>query len=580
MLAVAVPTARAAPATPPAILASGQETDSTMASMERPRLVVVIPVDQLRPDYLDRFSPHFLPARSASGVGGFRWLMEYGARYLDAHQDHLATETGPGHAAILTGAFPYKHGIIANSWFDRAMGRERNCVEDPASPQVGVQREIRGASPWALMTSTLGDELKMAAGERAKVWSVSYKDRSAIFMGGHLADGVLWFDRSDGEWVTSRYYARDGKLPAFVTAWNERHLPNDHFGTKWELSIPEEALPGLWPPGAGPGSGAVGLGGGFPHRLDGGGREKEGHAPHSHEDPGEAFFSAFIASPFGNEHILATAKQIIGTQRLGKDDVPDLIAVGLSTNDYTGHIFGPHSPEVADVTVRLDGQLADFFAFLDRTVDGGLDRVTVVLTADHGVAPIIPSAVESGMPGGNYDVDAIQASVDAALDLAFGPRDWVLDIDASWIYLDHKAITDRRLDRGEVERAAAEAARKQPGIYEAWTRTMLEEGRLPRTDLGLRASRSFHPGRSGDVLLVEAPYWVGTWARTGATHGSPYGYDTSVPLLIAGAGVRPGVYRERASTTDIAPTLAAILAIPAPSGSEGGILRCYAGATQ
>ncbi len=528
---------------------------------ERPRLVVVLAVDQLRPDHLTRFRDLFLPARSGGNVGGFRWLMEEGAWHIDAHHDHLATETGPGHAALLTGAYPYKHGIIANSWYDRGMGKTRNCVEDPASPQVGVQREVRGASPSTLLVSTLGDELKMAEGARARVWSIAYKDRAAILMGGHLADGALWFDSESGAWVTSRFYAREGVLPEWVKAWNDLRKPHALFGKKWELSVPAEALGRLWEPGRGPVRDEDGLGKAFPHPLDGGGKE-----------PGPDFFSAFITSPYANAYILETAEAIVRKEELGLDDVPDLLAVGLSTNDYAGHTFGPHSPEVLDVTVQADRQVAKFLAFLQSQVPGGLSRVTVVLTADHGVAPIVPGATAAGMPGGLIDEKALQTAVEAALDRELGEGDWIKAMAAGQIYLDLEKLAARGVARERAERIASEAAAAQPGIYVAWTRSDIEAGRLPRNDIGRRVAVSFHPLRSGDVVMVEAPLWTSSWASTGASHGTPYNYDTAVPILFGGAGITPGRYTMRVSTVDIAPTLAAILAIPAPSGSEGKIL--------
>ncbi len=528
---------------------------------ERPRLVVVVAVDQLRPDHLTRFRDLFLPARSGGGVGGFRWLMEEGAWHIDAHHDHLATETGPGHAAILTGAYPYKHGIIANSWYDRGMGKTRNCVEDPASPQIGVQREVRGVSPATLLVSTLGDELKMAEGARARVWSIAYKDRAATFMGGHLADGVLWFDSGSGAWVTSRFYAREGALPAWVKAWNDLRKPHALFGKKWELSVPAEALGRLWEPGRGPVRDEAGLGKTFPHPLDGG--EKQ---------PGQHFFNAFITSPYANAHILETAEAIVRNEKLGLDDVPDILAVGLSTNDYAGHTFGPHSPEVLDVTVQADRQIAKFLAFLQAQVPGGLSRVTVVLTADHGVAPIVPGATAAGMPGGLIDEEAIKSAVEVALIRELGEGDWIKASAAGQIYLDLETLAARGVERERAERIASEAAAGQPGIYVACTRSDIEEGRLPRTDIGRRVAVSFHPSRSGDVVMVESPLWISSWATTGASHGTPYTYDTAVPILFGGAGITPGRYAMRVSTVDIAPTLAAILAIPAPSGSEGKVL--------
>jgi predicted AlkP superfamily pyrophosphatase or phosphodiesterase len=346
-----------------------------------------------------------------------------------------------------------------------------------------------------------------------------------------------------------------------VKRWNDGKKPHATFGKTWEISVPEGALARLWEPGGHPVWDEDGLGKSFPHPLDGG-----------TEAPGRAFFDAFITSPYGNSFVLETAREIVRSEGLGKDDLPDLLGIGLSTNDWAGHTFGPHSPEVLDITVQTDRQLSEFFGFLQEQVPGGLGRVTIVLSADHGVAPVIPGATGAGMPGGLRDKDEIPVVADAALDAAFGDGEWIRAVLGENLYLNLSTLAEKGIRREEAERIAAEAVAKSDGIYAAYSRTRILEGRLPRNDIGRRVSRSFHPERSGDVVLVEVPYWVTSGGAAGASHGSPHSYDTAVPLLLAGAGVKPGRYAQRVSTLDIAPTLSAILGIPLPSGSEGRIL--------
>jgi predicted AlkP superfamily pyrophosphatase or phosphodiesterase len=550
-----------------------------------PRLVVLISIDQFRGDYLTRFADLYLPAgRPAKKVGGFRYLMERGAYFTNAHHDHYPLFTGPGHSVLLTGAPPYKSGIVGNGWYDRDLGRRRYCVEDEASPLVGAGPggtaagspagpgalgaapagpARMGISPATLRVTTVGDELKMATGGRAKVWGLAFKDRAAVLMAGRLADGVLWFDDESGAWISSRFYRPDGTLPAWVAAWNARHPADAWFGKEWTLSVPRAALERLWTPGSRWATDPYALGTGFPHLVDGGGG--------GGKRPGKDFYSAFAATPFGNDYVLASARELIGREGLGKGAVPDVLAINLSSNDYIGHAFGPDSPEVLDASVRTDRQLAGFFAFLDRAVPGGLGGVLLAVTADHGVAPVPGAAREGKLPAGAFDESKVEAAAEQALAAAFGAGKWVTALVESNLYLDLAALDARQIQHAAAEEIAAAAVARLPGIYAAYGRARILEGRLPATDIARRVARSFHPKVSGDMVLVSEPFWV-PGKLSGTTHGSPYAYDTQVPLLLAGPGVRPGRYAGRVSTLDLAPTLADLLGVLQPAGCEGRVL--------
>ncbi len=528
----------------------------------RPQLVVLLSIDQFRADYLTRFTDLFLPAETGDGkVGGFRWLMERGAFYVDAHHDHYPLFTGPGHSVLLTGAPPYKSGIVGNNWYDAGLGRVRYCVEDPASPLVGVasQGDRPGISPATLRASTLGDELKIATGRQAKVWGLALKDRAAVLMAGRLADGVLWYDDETGAWISSRFYFPDGALPAWVGEWNSQEKAKGidaYFRQEWKPMVPESAFARLFTPGSRYANDPSALGTGFPHEITGGLKA-----------PGKDFYQAFATTPFANAYVLDTARRLIEREKLGQDAIPDLLAINLSSNDYVGHAFGPDSPEVLDITVRTDRQLSDFFNALAREVPGGLAHVVIVLTADHGVVPIAGEMKEAGFPAGAYDESALKKAVADALSASLG-GEWNPQLVESNLYLGGKGSVE---SRERAEEVAARAAAGQAGIYAAYTRSQILSGRLPATDIGGRVARSFHPAVSGDIVLVSDPFWV-PGRLTGTTHGTPYAYDTSVPLLVAGAGIRPGRYVERVSTLDIAPTLAYLLGVLQPSGCEGHIL--------
>jgi predicted AlkP superfamily pyrophosphatase or phosphodiesterase len=530
----------------------------------RPRLVVLISIDQFRADYLTRFADLFLPPQPAPGkVGGFRWLMERGAYHTDAHHDHYPLYTGPGHSILLTGAPPYKSGIVGNEWFDRGLGRSRYCVEDPESPLVGVGKPEgkAGISPATLRVSTVGDELKIATGRKARVWGLALKDRAAVLMAGRLADGVLWFDDETGNWISSRFYYPEGALPAWVTAWNgkERAAAIDGlFGKEWKPSFPASAIARLFTPGSRYANDPSALGTGFPHEITGGLKK-----------PGKDFYRAWATTPYANGYVLDTARRLIAAEKLGQDPIPDLLAINLSSNDYVGHAYGPDSPEALDITVQTDRQLADFFNALGRAVPGGLSRVVVILTADHGVVGLPGALKEAGFPAGSYDEEGLQKAVAAALGDGGGDRkEGVPVLVEDNLYLSDKLAPEARQ---KAEETAARVAAAQPGVYAAYTRSQILAGQLPATDIGARIARSFHPKVSGDVVLVLDPYWV-PGKLVGTTHGTPYAYDTSVPLLLAGPGIRKGRYTERVSTLDIAPTLAYLLGILQPSGCEGRVL--------
>lgn len=541
---------------------------SAFAAPVKPRLVVLISIDQFRADYLARFSDLFLPVEGPQGVGGFRWLMERGAYHTDAHHDHYPLFTGPGHSIHFTGAPPYKTGIVGNEWFDREMNAVRYCVQDPKSPLVGAADPDgkRGISPITLRTSTVGDELKMATGGQGKVWGLALKDRAGVLMAGHLADGVLWFDEETSAWISSRFYFKSGQLPDWVTSWNAAKKIDPFFGKTWNLSVPPAALKRLWTPRNEFANPRPGLGKAFPHPITGG-----------LDKPGKAFYAAFESTPYANEYVLETAEELIRREKLGQDAIPDILAINLSTNDYIGHSFGPDSPEALDVTVQSDRQISRFFRFLGKAVPGGLQNVTIVLTADHGVSPMVEEMAKAGLPtAGGYQEKALTDAVKAALDKAFGPGDWLKALSEFNLYLDVDSLRQKGIEPAKAEEVAAEALRRQPGIYAAYTRDQIVEGRVPDTDIGHRVMLGFHPKVSGDVVIVLDPYTVTNYSGgsvvKGTTHGTTYAYDTSVPLILAGARIKPGRYTQRVSTLDIAPTLSELLGVLQPSGCEGHVL--------
>lgn len=548
--AMALPLISAAPA-------AGQEASAAEASAgsEVPRLAVVIAIDQLRSDYLDRFREHF-------GDGGFRRFLEHGAYMTEGRFRHAVTKTCAGHATLATGTSPSTNGMIANDWWNLAEGREEYCARDDDAPLVGIEAE--GRSPKNLIGATVGDVLKLSNEGRSKVASVSGKDRAAITMGGHAGDAVFWME--DTLFVTSRYYASE--LPAWALRFNASGRVTSYFDRTWDRVLAEAAydvqgeddVP--WERDEG------GMGRTFPHRLD-----------NLEDAPGEHYVDAFEHTPFQDEVVVAFAEELVEAEGLGADEIPDLLAIGLSSTDRVGHTFGPDSHEMLDHMVRTDRLLARLFEMLDARV--GLERVVAVLTADHGVAPI-PEFVRATMPGipvGRLDPDDVRGAAESAMVRRFGAppsgastsaASWVAHQDGPYVYLDEALLEERGIDVVAAEAVVAAALEGVEGVKEVYTRSTLTTRRA-HGDVS-PVVLSFHPERSGHVMYVTYPYVIEEDDPDGTTHGSPWNYDQAVPIAFYGAGIRAGVHSGDAYVIDIAPTLSHLLRVDRPPAARGRVL--------
>jgi predicted AlkP superfamily pyrophosphatase or phosphodiesterase len=485
----------------------------------RPKLVVVIVIDQFRPDYLQRFRPYF-------GTGGFNLFLRRGATFTEAEYKHTVTFTCPGHAVILTGTYPNVNGIISNQWYDSKAGRQEYCAADSSVTLIGSSQP--GRSPRNLMASTVGDELKRASGGRSRVIAMAGKDRSAIMLGGHKADGVFWME--DSLFVTSTYYMKE--LPAWVQQFNASARVSSYAGKSWDLLLPKAAYAVVGPDYVRAEQNVAGMGRTFPHRL----------AP----DSSPRFLDGFRSSPFQNEVLLVFARAAVTSEKLGEDDDPDLLAVSLSANDLIGHGFGPNSQEVMDVTVRTDRLLDRFFEFLDRQI--GLRHVLIVLTADHGVAPL-PELARDLHPGaGRLDPARIATAAETALKSRFGAPPgpgWLAHLAPPWLYLNVEALRQRGIAIEEAERTARDAVKGVRGVHQALTATELRQQQ--KDGMASGALLSFYPDRSGNIYYELKPFIVPGQEPTGTTHGSPWSYDTRVPLLWFGSSIKRGAYREATS---------------------------------
>jgi predicted AlkP superfamily pyrophosphatase or phosphodiesterase len=517
-----------------------------------PRLVVHISVDQFRADYLTRFRDLYLPATTGDTVGGFRYLMETGAWFINARFDHIPTGTGPGHAIQGTGAAPYVNGIVGNSWFDRRAGEAVYCCGDDDAKIVGGKGG--GRSPRYLIAPTYSDQLKRSTGGKAKVVAVSLKDRVAILTSGHLSDVALWYDGGTGKLVSSDFYCKDGKLPAWVVELNEAKPVDVYRDRIWEKSLPSEAYERAPPVSEQFVSVPESFGTIFPHKLDG-------------TDPD--FYGNFILTPWSNDFLVDLAERAVDAEELGADLIPDVLIVGFSTNDYVGHVFGPNSPEVLELSVATDRALSELFNWLNLNVPGGLNRCLIVVTADHGLAPLPGESMRDGLCGGVVAASELLAAARKALDERFaGSGDWKLRFVGHWLVFDHETAKARGAALEEVERAVADALSLQKPVFAAYPRSMFVEGRIPRHEVGHAVERSFRPERCGDVMVVMKPFWL-TGGTTGTSHGQPFLYDEHVPILMRGPGIKPGIHTERVSPEDIAPTICAVLGVALPGATTG-----------
>ena len=535
---------------------------------KRPRLVLLIAVDQFRYDYLERF-------RDLFAANGLSRLLRDGASWTQSNYDHTPTYTAPGHATMMTGASPSQNGIVGNEWPDRSLGKRVTSVSDTSVQLLGDTGAA--SSPHRLLSSTLGDEMRFATGDRSKVIGISIKDRSAILPAGRHANAAYWF--RNGNMVSSTYYLKE--LPSWVVNFNNTKQADQYFGKKWERLLPEsEYLEHAGPDtpaweqiGAAPGDTNA-----FPHTITGG-----------LKSPGAAFYTQLDHSPFINELLLSFAKQAITNEQLGEDSYTDVLTVSFSGNDYVGHRFGPYSQEVMDVTLRIDRQIGELLDFVNSKV--GLTNTLVAFTADHGVAPIPEHAAALKLDGGRINVTELVKKMRAAITDRYNPQGKTPDPTQDYIYkyqdesgslrdafynsnlyFSYDALRRDGVSVAEIADVAGAAALTFPGIARYFTRAQLLRGATSPSDpIERRVLHGFNPARSGDLILIAQPYkFMGDALPT--THGTPYAYDTNVPTIIMGPGVVAGRYLEPATPADIAPTLAALLRITPPTSATGRVL--------
>lgn len=530
------------------IAASGQTQTQTHAHA-KPKLVVGIVVDQMRQEYLYRFESKF-------SENGFKRFTRDGYMLKNAHYNYVPTETGPGHASVYTGSVPAIHGIVANEWYDRALKKDVNCVNDPNQTPVGTTGGGM-VSPWRLLSTTVTDELKIATQQKAKVVGVSIKDRGAVLPAGHMPDGAYWYDGRTGNMITSSYYKQ--VLPDWAIKFNDQKLADKYLNQEWNTLLPIEQYAFAGPDDS-------------PYEGKVKGKEKSTfpyNLAELRKQNGE--FNYLVSTPWGNTIVAEFAKSAVAGEALGKDEVTDFLCVSFSSTDIVGHAMGPQAVELADTYLRLDRTLEDLFATLDKEVGKG--AYTVFLTADHAVAEVPQYMKDLRVPAGYFRPAFVEEGLKEHLAKYFPGKNIVELVTSEQVYINQEAFAGDPRSGGVDMLVAMELItnylQNTEGIAQVFPQSVLRQASFDEQSFKGKVVRGFNPKRCGDIAFVLEPGWLAWGSVTGSTHGSAYNYDTHVPILFYGAGIKKGSTAAFHTITDIAPTLSVLLKIKFPNGAIG-----------
>jgi predicted AlkP superfamily pyrophosphatase or phosphodiesterase len=529
------------------------QTTGAPAGRAAPKLIVFMVIDGFPQEQLLKYYDQY-------GDGGFRLLLDKGAWYGNNNYSHATTYTGVGHATLLSCAHPYKHGVVGNDWLDKKTKKRIYSTEDARHKYLGEETPPNsGTSPFNMKVTAVGDEL-IYANAKSKVMAISGKDRSAIGLAGQYGTAYM-HSPATGRFITSDYYRDD--YPEWWKKFYEGKPQDKYFGETWTPLLPEQAYDRSAPDDRPWSTNYKGIGTKFPHPIGGGANQ-----------PNKSYYDAMIWTPFGDLLTFDFAKAAIEGENLGQNPagVPDLLAVSWTSHDYVNHLFGPESRQSHDHTVRLDRVLAEFFGFLDQRV--GLQNVLITLSADHGFMNVPEYSSSRRLDAGRIDPEKMIADVNAALATKFGEGKYITTWWNPNLYVDYDLVESRKLNHVEVENAAQTFLRAYPGVEAVFTRTQLEQGMMPNTKLAKQVTLAWHQQISGDIVIMNKPNWYlfakpGTYA---STHGSPWAYDTNVPLAMYGPNwVNPGKYGD-SEMVDLARTLAHVLNVRPPNGCEGRVL--------
>lgn len=511
---------------------------------QSPKLVVGIVVDQMRYDYLTRFWNHY-------GEGGFKRIVQNGFNCKNHHFNYAPTSTGPGHASVYTGTTPATHGIIGNHWYDKSQDADVYCVSDDTYSSIGTTSELGKMSPHRMLTTTITDQLRLHTQKRGKVIAVALKDRGAILPGGHMANGAYWFEGGgDGNWISSSFYMNE--LPQWVQDHNTSDAVEAYKKTWTTLKPIESYLESGTDDNNYEGKLAGETTTAFPHNL-----------PALWEANQQ--YELLKVTPFGNNITTDFALAALEGEQLGTDDNTDFLSISYSSTDYVGHFYGVNSKEIQDTYLRLDQDLERIFNALDQKVGAG--QYTVFLTADHGAVNVPAYLRDEKIPAGYLDMEAMQSKFTEFLKYKYGTTDVVKNISNYQVFLDHKVVNNLDIDLEDAQEDIAMELLRYDQIDKVYTGAQMWQNEYVQ-GIPYILQNGYNQKRSGDILFVPRPGFI-SYPETGSTHGSPMIYDTHVPLLFFGNGIKKGSTANRTEIPDIAPTIATLLGIAFPNGTTG-----------
>jgi len=515
------------------------------SAQEKPKLVVGIVVDQMKAEYLYRFSSDF-------SENGFKRLMKDGFMFQNVHYNYMPTYTGPGHASIYTGTTPTTHGIVGNDWFNKATGKEMYCTDDETVSTIGDGTTSEGKmSPRNLQSTTITDELKLATNFKGKVIGMSLKDRGAILPAGHFADWAFWYSKT-GAFISSTYYGEN--LPNWVTEFNNEKHYETYIKKGWELFKPKETY-----------NESLTDNNPYEGKL----YKKTPFFPYNLKDMYDNNDAGVLRStPFGNNLLADFAKKAIEKEALGKDEITDFLTVSFSSTDYIGHLLGPRSIELQDTYLRLDETIADFLNYLDKTVGKG--NYLVFLTADHAGAENVTYLKDNKYDVTNLNYKTIKNDLIDFSKATYG-EDLLLDYSNFNVFFNKELIQKKGLELAKVKEEFTVFLYKQKFVKRVYSEEQILAASGNDFYLNFIAN-GYDPSQNGELVIILKPGYV-EYSSTGTTHGSPYTYDTHVPLLFYGWHINKGESFDRKEITQVAPTISQLLKITFPNGTKAELLQ-------
>lgn len=518
------------------------------AAPAKPKLVVGLVIDQMRWDYLYRYQARY-------GTGGFKRLIGQGFSYENTFIPYVPTYTAVGHTTVYTGGVPATHGIVGNNWYEKSLRKNMYCTEDSSVEAVGIAPNERAGkmSPRNCWATTVCDELRLSNNFQSKVIGVALKDRGGILPAGQSANAAYWFDEKTGKWITSTFYMK--QLPGWVNDYNSRDRAGELMKTDWNTLYPissytlstadekeyESTIPG----------------------------EKTTTFPHKVSAITNNKYLAVKYTPYGTTLSFEFAKEAIVNEKLGTGSVTDFLALSISSTDYIGHEFGPNSIEAEDTYLRLDKDIADFLAYLDNKVGKG--NYMMFLTADHGAAHIPGFLKEHNIPAGTFSDEGFRTELNKAISDSFGFNNAIMNLQNYQLYLNTDSMETRGVDVKAVKKFIMKRLRAKPFITAVFETADGNTTVLPEP-IRTMVINGYNASRSGDIQFLVRPGYFDGYNK-GTTHGLWNPYDSHIPLLFYGWGVKHGKSNRAVYMTDIAPTVAAKLQIQMPNASVGKVLE-------